>query len=175
MAHRKVVVYIGISLDGYIATKDDSLEWLLNTPGCGDNGFGAFYDTVDTVIMGKRTLDWILKQENGQLPYADKECYVYTSKESGQIGHIQCTSQPPAELLKSLNKEGKKIWIVGGSRIIDLFRKENLIDEYILNIAPVILGDGIPLFCAGEQIDLVLDGVKIFGQFTEVTYRVSKP
>lgn len=50
---RNVVVYIGISLDGYIATKDDSLEWLLNTQGSGDNGFGEFYDTVETIIMGK--------------------------------------------------------------------------------------------------------------------------
>ena len=64
---RNVVVYIGISLDGYIATKDDSLEWLLNTQGSGDNGFGEFYDTVETIIMGKRTYDWIMNQEWSEL------------------------------------------------------------------------------------------------------------
>lgn len=64
---RNVVVYIGISLDGYIATKDDSLEWLLNTQGSGDNGFGEFYDTVETIIMRKRTYDWIMNQEWSEL------------------------------------------------------------------------------------------------------------
>ena len=64
---RNVVVYIVISLDGYIATKDDSLEWLLNTQGSGDNGFGEFYDTVETIIMGKRTYDWIMNQEWSEL------------------------------------------------------------------------------------------------------------
>ena len=75
-----MVVYIGISLDGYIATKDDSLEWLLNTQGSGDNGFGEFYDTVETIIMGKRTYDWIMNQENGRFPYVGKECFVYTTR-----------------------------------------------------------------------------------------------
>lgn len=56
-----------------------------------------------------------------------------------------------------IKKEGKKIWIVGGSQIIDMVRKKNLIDEYILNIAPVILGDGIPLFCRNERENLVYD------------------
>ena len=80
MSKRKVVVYIGISLDGYIAAKDDSLEWLLNTQGSGDNGFGEFYDTVDTIIMGRRTYDWIMEQEKGEFPYRGKECYVYSTQ-----------------------------------------------------------------------------------------------
>lgn len=171
MKERSVVLYIGISLDGYIATADDSLEWLLSTEGSGDNGFGEFYNTVDTVIMGKRTLDWILKEENGQLPYTDKECYVYTTKTLDDMGHIHFTSEEPKKLIEKLKQQdGKKIWIVGGSQIIDMMRKDDLIDEYILSIAPVILGDGIPLFCKGEKSKLTLDRVRTFGQFTEVSY-----
>ena len=174
MIGRKVVVYIGISLDGYIATRNDSLDWLLNTQGSGDNGFGEFYDTVDTVIMGKRTFDWILEQEQGRLPYADKECYVYTSRKTADMGHVKFTSQSPEELLAGLSREGKKIWIVGGSQIIDLFRKKGLVDEYILSIAPVVLGEGIPLFREGEKEDLIFDQVRTFGQFVEITYHTDR-
>lgn len=58
--------------------------------------------------------------------------------------------------------------------MIDLVRKQNLIDEYILNISPVILGEGIPLFCEGERKDLVFDNVRTFGQFVEVSYHTEK-
>ena len=107
MSNRKVVLYIGISLDGYIATKDDSLEWLLNTQGSGDNGFGEFYDTVETIIMGRRTYDWIMEQENGQFPYIGKECYVYTTRATDDTEYVKFTTQSPENLIAGLKKEGK--------------------------------------------------------------------
>lgn len=171
---RNVVVYIGISLDGYIATKDDSLEWLLNTQGSGDNGFGEFYDTVETIIMEKRTYDWIMNQENGRFPYVGKECFIYTTRTLPNTENVKFTSRRPEELLADLKQEGKKIWIVGGSQTIDLFRKKHLVDEYILNISPVILGEGIPLFCEGESETLVMNKVRNFGQFVEISYSVEK-
>lgn len=170
MERRKVVVYIGISLDGYIATKDDSLEWLLNTQGEGDNGFGEFYDTVDTIIMGRRTYDWIMKEEKGRFPYAGKECYVYTAGGAEDTEHVKFTAEQPEALIAGLKTEGKKIWIVGGSGIIDLFRQAGLVDEWIVSIAPVILGEGIPLFQAGEMEELALERVRTFGQFAELSY-----
>ena len=105
MKDRKVVLYIGVSLDGYIATKDDSLEWLLNTQGCGDNGFGAFYDSVETIIMGKRTYDWIMEQENGRFPYIGKECYVYSTRRMDDTAYVKFTSQSPEKLFAGLKKE----------------------------------------------------------------------
>ena len=71
---RKIVLFIATSLDGYIATEDDSLEWLFKVEGDGDNGYSDFYDTVDTVIMGRRTYDWLLEQELESFPYEGKEC-----------------------------------------------------------------------------------------------------
>lgn len=174
MSNRKVVLYIGISLDGYIATRNDSLDWLLNTQGSGDNGFGEFYDTVETIIMGRRTYDWIMEQEKGRFPYIGKECYVYTTRATEDTEHVQFTSQSPEDLIAGLNKEGKKIWIVGGSQIIDLIRKKNLIDVYILSIAPIILGEGIPLFREGERENLVFDGARTFGQFIELSYHTKR-
>ncbi|WP_338322965.1 hypothetical protein [Oceanobacillus halophilus] len=58
---RKLLLFIASSLDGYIAAKDESLEWLYNVDGEGDNGFSEFYDTVDTVLLGKRTYDWVMR------------------------------------------------------------------------------------------------------------------
>ncbi len=169
-----VVLYIGISLDGYIATREDGLEWLLSTQGCGDNGFGAFYDTVDAVIMGRRTYDWIMAEEKGRFPYVGKECHVYTTRPGEDTPEVHFTAQSPDELIGRLKAEGKRVWIVGGSQIIDLVRKKQLVDEYILNIAPVILGDGIPLFRPGEEEKLVMDGVQNFGQFVEICYHAQK-
>ena len=62
-AKRKVVLFIASSLDGYIATEEESLDWLMRVEGEGDNGFSEFYDTVDTVLMGKKTYDWVMRQD----------------------------------------------------------------------------------------------------------------
>ena len=59
---RKVVLYIATSLDGYIATKDESLEWLFKTEGEVDAGYSVFYETIDTILMRRRTYDWIKKK-----------------------------------------------------------------------------------------------------------------
>jgi len=174
MGRGSVVVYIGISLDGFIATREDSLDWLLNTPGSVDNGFGEFYETVDTVIMGRRTYDWIMEQEKGCFPYPGKECYVYTSHDRSNTDQVTFTAQRPEDLISGLLAAGKRIWIVGGSQVIDLFRGHDLIDEYILNISPVILGDGIPLFRKGQEKALVFAAARTFGQFAELRYHTEK-
>ena len=70
---RNLVLFIASSLDGYIATKEESLEWLFKVEGEVDNGFAKFYETVDTVIMGKRTYDWVMKQDINEFPYKNNE------------------------------------------------------------------------------------------------------
>ena len=75
---RKVVLFIATSLDGYIATENDSLDWLYKVEGEGDNGYSEFYETVDTILMGRRTYDWILKHVTGDFPYKNKECFVFS-------------------------------------------------------------------------------------------------
>ena len=73
------MLYIAASLDGYIATEDHNLDWLFAIEGDGDNGFSDFYETVDTFLLGRTTYDWIMKQENGDFPYKNKECYVFSN------------------------------------------------------------------------------------------------
>lgn len=69
MEQRKLVLYIASSVDGYIATNEHNLDWLFTVDGEGDNGYSKFYDTIDTILIGRVTYDWIIEHENGRFPY----------------------------------------------------------------------------------------------------------
>lgn len=169
---RKVIVFIATTLDGYIATEEDSLDWLFQVEGEGDNGYLEFYNTVDTVILGRRTYDWILEHEKENFPYKDKNCFVFsrTPKDSNQdVKYVQGGIVEFVEELKA--SEGKNIWVVGGGSLLTHFIKENLIDEYIITMAPVLIGNGISLFNKqSTEIPLKLKSVRRFNQFVELHY-----
>lgn len=176
MNERKLVLYIAQSLDGYIATKDDSLEWLFHVEGEGDNGYSDFYESVDSILIGNRTYDWIMDYEKGNFPYKGKECYVFsrTSKENTEyVQFVQGDILPFVNNLK--NQSGKNIWMVGGGNLLHSFLEENLVDELIVTIAPTVIGDGIPLFKARDyKLNLELKGTRTFNQFVELHYEVKK-
>ncbi|MCG7344728.1 dihydrofolate reductase family protein [Sporosarcina sp. ACRSL] len=169
--NRNVVLFIASSLDGYIATKDESLEWLFKVEGEGDNGFSEFYDTVDTVLMGKKTYDWIMRHMD-EFPYKNKECFVFTRSMIKDTENAKFVSVEITNFVNKLKSQhGKKIWIVGGGRLLNSFIQENLVDEFIITVAPTILGEGIPLFIEGDyQLDLSLKGTRNFNQFVELHY-----
>lgn len=176
MKQRKIVLFIAQSLDGYIATKDDSLDWLFKVEGEGDNGISEFYETVDTVLLGKRTYDWIMDYEKGQFPYKDKDCYVFTRSSLEPTANVKFVNENIVEFAEKLKKEeGKNIWVVGGGDLLFTFFKEKLVDEIITTIAPTILGEGIPLFKAGDyHYELQLKGTRTFNQFVELHYSVKQ-
>ena len=176
MSNRKVIIYIAASLDGYIATKEESLDWLFQVEGEGDNGYSAFYETVDAVLMGKKTYDWILNQGLPEFPYKGKETYVFSRTAAGSTEDVTFISDGITSLIADLKKQsGKNIWLVGGGELIALFIKEQLVDELIVTIAPAVIGNGIPLFKEGEyKLDLSLKGTKTFNQFVELHYEVKK-
>ena len=173
---RNLVLFIASSLDGYIATKDDSLEWLFNVEGEGDNGFTEFYETVDTILLGKRTYDWIMEHETEEYPYKNKECYVFTRSSIEDTDNVKFINEDVTKFVNKLKKQdGKNIWIVGGGELLHSFFEEKLIDEIIVTIAPTILGNGIPLFKEGDyQLDLTLKSTNNFNQFVELHYVVKK-
>lgn len=173
---RKLVLYVATSLDGFIATEDESLEWLFHVDGEGDNGYSEFYETVDTVLMGKKTYDWILRHQPGEFPYTNKECYVFTRSSIKDTRDVKFINNNIASITNKLkNQEGRNIWIVGGGELLESFIKEKLIDEIILTVAPTILGKGIPLFKKGNyQLDLTLKGFRNFNQFVELHYVVKQ-
>lgn len=176
MVKRKVRLFIATSLDGYIATKEESLDWLEQVEGEGDNGYSLFYETIDTVILGKKTFDWLISQQLSEWPYEGKPCYVYTHQKLPDTSDIHFTKEPVTSLIHTLQQQpGKDIWVVGGGELIYHFLEEALVDEIIVTIAPILLGEGIPLFKPGfSSTQLVLRQTKTYGQFVELQYDVKK-
>ena len=175
MNHRKLVLYIAVSLDGYIATSEHGMDWLFSIEGEGDNGFAKFYDTVDTVLIGRTTYDWILQQEKTvDKIYNDKKCYVFTRTKRLANKHIVFIHKDAAKFVKELKqKDGKNIWVVGGGKLLQVFMKEKLVDELFITIAPIILGKGIPLFRDNDfQTHLSLININRYNQFAELHYEV---
>ena len=156
---RKVILYIAMSIDGFIARKNGDVDWLEGdgSDEKADMGYEDFYEDIDTVIMGRTTYEQILTF--GEYPYKGSKGYVYTSKDTDNNEDVVFTKDKPEELIDRLKKnDGKNIWVVGGSLIIDEFIKKNLIDEYVISIIPTILGDGIPLFRGNDsQMEFKLD------------------
>ena len=169
---RKVIVYIATSLDGYIATEDDSLDWLFKVEGEGDNGYSEFYDTIDTIVLGRRTYDWIMNVEKENFPYKNKKCYVFTKSRYEPNNSVEFVDGDIVRFINTLKGvEGRNIWIVGGGDLLSYFLKENLVDEFIINIAPTIIGTGIPLFNKQNmEIELELKSIRRFNQFAELHY-----
>lgn len=171
---RKLVLFIASSLDGYIATKDESLEWLFNVEGEGDNGISEFYNTVDTVLMGKKTYNWLIEQDMEEFPYKDKECYVFTRSETEDTEDVSFVNDDITDFVNKLKKQdGERIWLVGGGELLHFFIQENMVDEFIITVAPRIIGNGISLFREGDQqLNLSLKGMRNFNQFVELHYEV---
>lgn len=174
---RNIVLFIATSLDGYIATEEETLEWLFEVEGEGDNGFSAFYETTDTVVMGRKTYDWITDQGNmDEYPYKDRNSYVFTRSPQENTEYAQFIHGEPEDFVKQLKQQaGKKIWLVGGGQLVSSFIEKGLIDEMIITVAPKIIGKGIPLFLQrNEKVNLSLKGVQTFNQFVEMHYMVEK-
>lgn len=158
MNKRKLIVYISMSLDGFIATKDDDLSWLSIVEKEGeDYGYAKFNESVDAYIVGRKTYDTILKLTGGILPQADRhKCYVITRHQRESENGVTFYNGDIEDLVNGLKKgEGKNIYCDGGAEIVKLLMKKDLIDEYIISVIPIILGDGKRLF-SGE-----IPGIKL--------------
>jgi len=144
-----ITIYIASSLDGYIARKNGSVDWLSVVDGSGsDYGYHAFYDSVDALIMGSKTYQQVL--DFGEWPYPGKPSYIFTRQAlKSSRDDVIFVSEDPLYVIRKLEAQGmKRIWMVGGAEIIASFIKSGLIDEYIISIVPILLGEGIPLFKA---------------------------
>lgn len=152
MSNRKVILYIAMSLDGYIAKSDDDLSFLSIVEQKGqDYGYMTFMDTVDTVIVGRRTYDKVISM-GVEHPHQDKEVYVITRTERQAKGKSIFYTGDIKQLVGDLKlKNGKNIFVDGGAEVVHIFLKEKLIDELIISIIPILLGDGIPLFNSGRS------------------------
>jgi dihydrofolate reductase len=146
-ARRKIILYIASSVDGYIAKPNDDLSFLSLVEQEGeDYGYAAFDQTIDTVIMGRKTYDWVMKHAE-HFPYADKEVYVLSRTAQPSFDKLHFYSGKIEKLISQLKaQKGKNIFLVGGAEIINLFLEKKLIDQLHLFTVPVLLGEGTPLF-----------------------------
>ncbi len=145
--NRKLILYIACSLDGYIAAKNDNIDFLNSVAIEGeDYGYGEFIDTVDTVIVGRKTYDKVLSM-GYDFPHADKESYIITRTAKDSIGNIHFYNGSIKELVENLkSKPGKNIFCDGGAEIVNLLLKDKLFDELYISIIPCLLGSGTKLF-----------------------------
>ena len=146
-SQRKVILYIACSLDGYIAKPNDDLSFLSIVQKEGeDYGYADFIKTIDTVILGRKTYDWVMTQVS-EFPHADKITYVITRTPKPTIGRTIFYSDDLQDLVLHLkNESGKNIFIDGGAEVVNKLLKHNLIDELIISIIPILVGNGTKLF-----------------------------
>lgn len=150
---RKLSLFIATSLDGYIAKPNDDLSFLSMVEKEGeDYGYAKFTDTIDTILIGRKTYDYVVKAiganhyDNGQ-----RDIYVITRTERPPTGRTIFYTGNLAELVNRLKTEpGKNIYCDGGAELIHELLEEDLIDEMIISIIPVLLGNGIRLFKDGR-------------------------
>lgn len=153
---RNLSLFIATSLDGYIAKPNDDLSFLKLVEKEGeDYGYSEFTASIDTIILGRKTYDYVLKEigsthyDNGQ-----RDVYVITRTERPQIGRTTFYTGNLTELVQQLkSKDGLNIYCDGGAEIIHELLQHNLIDEFIISIIPILVGNGTRLFrdCRPEQ------------------------
>ena len=165
-----VFFYGCVTLDGYLADKNHGLAWLHETGSAEETGYEDFYRKMDAVIMGKRTFEEVARLENAASFYPTTENYVFTHAASlPQKGFIP-VSGDVAEFVAGLGPN-KNVWVVGGNTVLTPLLDRDIVDYLIIQIAPVLLGEGIPLFTQKEGLRRFrLDEVKRDGQFAELVY-----
>jgi dihydrofolate reductase len=145
---RKVVLGLGISLDGYIARPDGSVDFLFLPK---DYSMGPFLATIDAALVGRKTYEVSLKMGGGDFGGSAMKSYVFShSQAPGERGGVTFVDESPKSFLNRLRKRpGKNIWLMGGGELARDFLKDDLVDELYIGIVPVLIGEGIPLFPSG--------------------------
>lgn len=152
---RNVILYIAMSLDGYIADKYGGVDWLKGEDENynDDTSYQELLDEIDTVIMGYATYDQVTNELSpDNWPYLGKKTYVLSHRTMENSKDIEFVNENVIQLYTNLQiKKGKSIWICGGSDIVSQFVNEDLVDEYRVFIIPTILGEGVSLFSNIQQ------------------------
>lgn len=144
------------SLDGFIAGPDHSLDWLLQFEDADFSGFEAFIAEVGALAMGSHTYEWMLKHAVGPeaehpqpWPYR-QPAWVFTSRDLPKVDDVDIrfvegeVAGPHRAMMDAA--KGKNVWIVGGGDLAGQFYEAGLLDEIIVEVVPVTLGEGFPLF-----------------------------
>ncbi len=161
-ARRKIIVYIATSADGYIARPDGDVEWLNRRPHTVDYGIRKFYPSIDTILWGRKTYDWLLayyKKLGKTKGMFDTKLsnYIFSRKPPKRPAPgVKFVTEPVKQFAQRLRATpGKHIWMMGGAGLIASFLDAGEIDEFDIHMIPVFIGKGIPLV-APRHRDILL-------------------
>ena len=164
-----VYFYGCVSLDGYLAASDHDLGWLYEIGTTEDTGYDDFYARMDVTLMGQRTFAEVAKLDDPASAYPTTENFVFTH------GALDCpgftaVAEDPAAFVEKLGTDCN-IWVVGGNTVLKPLLERDMVDQLIIQVAPVLLGEGIPLFTQAEALHrFKLEAVNRYGQFAELVY-----
>jgi dihydrofolate reductase len=144
----EAVVFIAASVDGFIARRDGSLDWLPEAADDGeDYGYAALMASIDALIMGRKTFE-VVCSFGGEWPYAGTRVVVLSHQPPAvpEGGAVEFLALPPPDVLAYLGASGTRRVYVDGGQTIRAFLRAGLIREVTVTRVPILLGDGIPLF-----------------------------
>jgi dihydrofolate reductase len=171
---REVNLFIAASLDGYIAGPNDNLNWLFTDQ---DYGYNQFYDSIDTIIMGRRSFEII--DSFGPWPYGKKQTHVFSSRTNlpDREGIKFETSDPCSFVTDLKSSSGATIWLLGGGLFSTELLKCKLVDKIVVSVHPILLGDGITLFHGNFPITelKLLDSTQFESGLVQLSYEVATP
>jgi dihydrofolate reductase len=157
------ILYLAMSLDGYIARTDGRVDWLPTSENDDDDyGYEEFYSSVDALVMGATTYEQVLGF--GEWPYVGKPSYVLTHRNlSTNRNNVTIANQGLDALMEAIQQATyQRVWIMGGSQIVSAFMTRGWIDRHIIAIVPRLLGAGIPLYEAVPEQPLTLIDTKVY-------------
>ncbi len=181
-ADRKIVAYLAVSADGYIARPDGDVEWLNRRQDTSDYGFGKFYKSVDTALLGRGTYDWAVRyvKKHPGTPVFDTRIahHVFTrTPPKRALSGVHFTSDTPRAWVRRVRATpGKNVWMMGGGRLIASFLDVGGIDEFDLHVIPVLIGTGMPLIAPRHRdIELRLIATKKYADgVVQLRYEVPR-
>lgn len=171
---RKVVLGVSVSIDGYIARPNGDVDFLFQPK---DFSMAPFFATIDTAVMGRKTYEVGLRL-GGTFGYGIAYYVFSHALPVGPRDGVTITRESPTALIAEIRKHpGKNIWLMGGGELAREFLQADLVDELLLGVVPVLLGQGIPLFPAGyPQRNFALIENKTYSKgLIEIKYQRVRP
>lgn len=170
-----VVYYTATSLDGFLATRDDAVDFLDDVPQPSEDTYTSFIETVGAIAMGRSTYEFLLAhiEGGGDWPYPDHPVWVFTHRDFPPRGGVTFAQADVAEVYPDMEEAagGKDIWVCGGGDLAGQFLDAGHLDDLIITVASRTLGEGKPLLPRDAAFELV--SARALGQgFAELRYRV---
>ena len=145
---RQLALILTASLDGFIAETDGGIDWLLAPPEEAPPDYLELFRSVDCLVMGSTTYSVSLQLDGGTDIFAGKDVFVFTSHDNlPALPGTTFVHGPAEQFVAELKKlVGGTIWLFGGGMLATALSDAGLVDDYLIVIQPILLGDGIPLW-----------------------------